>query len=124
MTNRRNARLVKKKSAEQALGTSPHALAILRNLAEENPGQPLRTYIRSRCKEILAASRDKPELLIDVNEILALLTEAQLRKERLLKAKKDPKVPPFPVPSAFVARFRWVYKVTRQGEIAWQMIQV
>jgi hypothetical protein len=124
MTNRRNARLVKKKTAEQALGTSPHALAILRNLAEENPGQPLRTYIRSRCKEILAANSDKPELLIDVNEILALLTEAQLRKERLLKAKKDPKVPPFPVPSSFVGRFRWVYKVTRQGEVAWQMIQV
>ncbi len=123
MTNRRNVRLVRKKAAEQALGTSPHALAILRNLAEENPGQSLRTYIRSRCKEILSANLDRPELLIDVNEILALLTEAQLRKERLLKAKKDPKVPPFPVPSAFVGRFRWAYKFTRAGEITWQMIE-
>lgn len=124
MNNRRNARLNKKKAAVEALGTSPHALAILRNLAEENPGAPLRGYIRGRCKEIIAANPDRPDLLVDVNEILALLTEAQLRKERLLKAKKDPKVVPFRVPSEFAGRFRWVYKITKLGEVAWQLIQV
>lgn len=124
MSNRRNIRLNKKKAAEQALGASPHALAILRNLAEENPGAPLRRYVRSRCKEIIAANSDRPDLLVDVREILDLLTESQLRRERLLAAKKTKPVPPFAVPHAFVGKFRWVYRVTKQGEIAWQMIQV
>jgi hypothetical protein len=124
MSNRRNARLKKKKAAEQALGTSPHALAIFLNLASENPGAPLRGYIRGRCKEIIAANPDRPDLLVDVREILDLLTETQLRRERLLTAKKTKPVPPFPVPSDFVGEFRWTYKISRQGEFQWQMIQV
>src|ERR1700757_3574911 len=122
-SNRRNGRLGKKKQAEQALGTNPLALEILLSLAEENPGAPTRTYIRARCKEIVAANPDRPELLVDVREILDLLTEAQLRRERLLAVRKTKPVPPFPVPPDFVGRFRWVFKVTKQGDILWQIIQ-
>jgi len=124
MSNRRNARLAKNKGAIESLGTSPHALPILLGLAEENPGAPLPRYIRRKCREILRAHPDDPGLLVDVNEILALLTEAQLRKERLLKVQRTKPIPPFPVPTDFVGKFRWVFKVTRQGEIAWQMIQL
>src|SRR6266567_3883213 len=120
-SNRRNARLVKKKGTIESLGTSPHALPILLGLAEENPGAPLRSYIRAKCREILRAHPDDPGLLVDVNEILALLTEAQLRKERILKVKKTKPVPPFPVPTEFVGRFRWGFKITRNGDIVWQM---
>ena len=122
-SNRRNARLSKKKQAEQALGTNPLALEILLSLAEENPGAPTRMYIRARCKEIVAANPDRPELLVDVREILDLLTEAQLRRERLLAVTKTKPVPPFPVPPNFVGKFRWVFRVSKLGEIQWQMIE-
>ena len=122
-SNRRNARLGKKKQAEQALGTNPLALEILLSLAEENPGTPTRTYIRARCKEIVAANPDRPELLVDVREILDLLTEAQLRRERLLAVRKTRPIPPFPVPADFVGKFRWVYKVSNLGELTWQLLQ-
>jgi hypothetical protein len=122
-SNRRNARLAKNKRTIESLGVNPHALPILLGLAEENPGAPLRTYIRGKCREILRAHPDDPGLLVDVNEILVLLTEAQLRKERLLKVQKTKPIPPFQVPPDLVWKFRWVFRVTKQGEIAWQMIQ-
>jgi hypothetical protein len=122
-SNRRNLRLVKKKQAEQVLGTNPAALEILLSLAEEDPGQPTRKYIRGRCKEIVSANPDRPELLVDVREILDLLTEAQLRRERLLAAKKTKPIPPFPVPPEFGGKFRWVFRVSKLGEIHWQMIE-
>jgi len=123
-SNRRNARLAKNKRTIESLGASPHTLPILLGLAEENPGAPLRAYIRGKCREILRAHPDDRGLLVDVNEILALLTEAQLRKERLLKVQNTKPIPPFPVPPDFIGKFRWVFKVTKQGEVAWQMIQV
>ncbi len=124
MNNRRNARLAKKKATIESLGTSPHALPILLGLADENPGAPLRTYIRGKCREILQAHPDDHGLVIDVNEILALLTEAQLKKERILKVQKTKPTPPFPVPNEFVGQFRWGFKITRSGDIVWQMNQV
>jgi hypothetical protein len=123
MNNRRNARLAKKKATIESLGTSPHALPILLGLAEENPGAPLRRYIRGKSREILRAHPDDPGLLIDVNEILALLIEAQIRKERILKVQRTKPTPPFPVPPDFVGKFRWVFKITKQGDIQWQIIQ-
>jgi hypothetical protein len=122
-SNRRNARLAKKKGTVESLGTSLHALPILLDLAEENPGAPLRTYIRGKCREILREHPNNPGLLVDVNEILALLTEAQLRKERILKVQKIKPVPPFPVPPNFVGKFRWVFRVSQLGEIQWQLIE-
>jgi hypothetical protein len=122
-SNRRNVRLGKKKQAEQALGTNPLALEILLSLAEENPGAPTRTYIRARCKEIVVANPDRLELLVDVHEILDLLTEAQLRRERLLAVRKTKPVPPFPVPPNFAGKFRWVFRVSTLGEIQWQLIE-
>jgi len=123
MSNRRNARLAKKKATIESLDNSPHALPILLGLAEENPGNPLRRYIRGKCREILRAHSDDPGLLVDVNEILVLLTEAQLRKERILRIQRTKPIPPFPVPPDFVGKFRWVFKVTKQGDVQWQMIQ-
>ena len=122
-SNRRNARLAKNKRTIESLGVSPHALPILLNLAEENPGAPLRAYIRGKCREILRAHPDDPGLLVDANEILALLTEAQLRKERILKVQKTKPIPPFPVPPDFVGKFRWVFRVSKLGAIQWQMIE-
>jgi hypothetical protein len=123
MSNKRNVRLGKKRATIESLGTSRHALPILLNLAAENPGNPLRRYIRGKCREILRAHPDDASLLVDVNEILALLTEAQLRRERLLKVQKEKPTPPFVVPNDFVGRFRWVFRVSKLGEIQWQLVQ-
>ena len=123
MSNRRNVRLAKNKRTIESLGTSPHTLPILLGLADENPGTPLRRYIRGKCREILRAHPDDPGLLVDVNEILALLTEAQLRKERILRIQRTKPVPPFPVPPDFVGKFRWVFRVSKLGEIQWQLLE-
>jgi len=123
--SRRNKRIDKKKAALVALGTDPSGLSVLLDLAQESPGQPLRSFIRAKAKEIIVANPARAEeLRIDVDEILSLLTEARLRKERLLKAKKDPKIPPFPIPEGFTGRFVWTYKILQNGDVKWAVAQV
>jgi hypothetical protein len=122
--SRRCVRINKKKDALAALGTDPSGLSVLLSLAQENPGQPLRTFIRARIKEILAAHPDKPELLVDVREIMDVMMEARLKKERLLKVRKEPKTPPFPIPTEFVGKFVWTFRLNRLSEVVWQMVQV
>jgi hypothetical protein len=122
--SRRNIRIDKKKRAIEALGISPDALGILHSLAQEDPGMPLRCYIRGKLKLILAGNPERAEeLRVDVDEILVLLKEHQLRKERLLDAKKAPKIPPFEVPAPFADQFRWAFKITKIGEIKWQLLE-
>ncbi len=123
MSNRRSTRIAKKKAAVEALGTSPQALPILLSLARENPGQPLRHFIRAKCKEILVAN-DRPDLLVDVRGILDLLTESRLRKQRLLAARKTKPTAPFSIPREFLGQFKWAYRITKQGEIRWQLNQI
>jgi len=128
--SRRNKRIDKKKAALTALGNDPSGLSVLLSLAQENPGQPLRTFIRARIKEILTAHPDKPELLVDVSEILDALKNETLRRERILAAKKEPKVPPFSLAAGTVLsegiedRFQWAYKFDRNSEVIWNLQQV
>jgi hypothetical protein len=124
MSNRRNARIKKKKATIESLGTTPQALPILLNLARENPGQPLRHFIRAKCKEVLAANSDRPDLVVEVREILDLLTESRLRKQRLLAARKTKPTAPFSIPREFLGHFKWAYRITKQGEIRWQLNQM
>jgi hypothetical protein len=123
-SSRRSKRIIKKKQALEALGTDPSALDLLLSLAQDDPGRPLRSFIRGHLRKIVAAHPDKPELMVDIREIQDTLLEARLKKEKLLAVRKEEKVPPFPIPAPWAEKFRWVFRLNRLSEVVWRMEQV
>jgi len=99
-------------------------LDALLKLSRENPGEPLRIFIRKQVKQIRKANPDDSSLVVDSQQILENLTLARLRKERKLEVKRQiaaieagqPK-PPGPAYEGF----RWFYKISKEGRVIWQM---
>src|SRR4029077_17781332 len=64
-------------------------LDALLKLSRENPGEPLRIFIRKQVKQIRKANPDDSSLVVDSQQILENLTLARLRKERKLEVKRQ-----------------------------------
>jgi hypothetical protein len=99
-------------------------LDALLKLSKENPGEPLRIFIRKQVKQIRKANPDDSSLVVDTQQILENLTVARLRKERKLEVKRhvaaiEAAGPPKPPGPAYEG-FQWFYKI-KEGRVVWLM---